>query len=71
MGLIVCFIVVVFIFAAFPVYEIWMRRTGRRFLNLAVTDKDGTRRIVRVRAGRDPEVDELIKQIEARSKNEN
>jgi hypothetical protein len=53
---------------ALVIWEFYLRKNGLKFVNLEITDEDGTTRIVRTRVGRDPEVDALIKSVKERRK---
>lgn len=40
--------------------EIRLRRKGPRFITISVTRRDGTKRSIRINAGKDTEVQQLI-----------
>jgi len=48
--------------------EVFFRRRGDRTINVSITDKDGTKRIVQLKAGRDQEINQLIDSIKRQQK---
>lgn len=56
----------VFVFiAAYLITDFMLSLKRKNTINVAVIDKDGSKRVVTVRRGRDPEVDAFIKKVRA------